>query len=69
MAETEPKRADQVEALEVNCWVPPRVRVAEAGEMVVERLLMMVTTAVAVPPGPLAVMVAEPEAGSVNGAV
>jgi hypothetical protein len=58
-----------VEPFDENCCVAPRVTVEVAGEMEVGRLLRIVTTAVAEPPGPLAVMVAVPDAGSVGGAV
>ncbi len=54
---------------EVNCWVAPRSKLALVGEMVVGTLLMTVTTALADPPGPVAVTVAVPDEGHVDGAV
>ena len=54
---------------DVNCCVVPRVRLALVGEMVVGTLFMRVTSALADPPGPVAVTVAVPDAGNVEGAV
>ena len=54
---------------DVNCCVAPRSRLALVGEMVVGTLLMTVTTALADPPGPVAVTVAVPDVGQVDGAV
>jgi hypothetical protein len=58
-----------VPPLVVNCCVFPRTTLALTGEIVVGALLTTVTVAVAVPPGPFAVTVAVPEAGSADGAV
>ena len=54
---------------DVNCCVAPSIRLALVGEMVVGTLSMTVTTALADPPGPVAVTVAVPDAGQVDGAV
>ena len=53
----------------MNCWVVPTRTLALTGEMLVGALLMTVTTALAGPPGPLAVTVSKPEEGHVLGAV
>ena len=58
-----------VPVLVVNCWVAPRVTLALTGEMVVGALSMMVTTALAMPPGPVAVTVAVPDEGATAGAL
>jgi hypothetical protein len=55
--------------LDVNCWVAPRITLALVGVMVVGLLLITATVALAVPPGPVAVTVAVPDAGHVVGAV
>ncbi len=53
----------------MNCCVDPSRRLALVGEIVVGTLLMTVMIALADPPGPVAVTVAVPEAGHVDGAV
>ena len=58
-----------VPVFEVNCCLAPRVRLVLVGEIVVATPLMTVTIALAEPPGPVAVTVAVPDAGQVDGAV
>jgi hypothetical protein len=54
---------------EVNCCFAPSTTLVLMGEMVVGALSISVTCALAEPPGPFAVTVAEPEDGQVAGAV
>jgi hypothetical protein len=59
--------AQLVAPAEVNCWVPPSMRLALAGEIDMACGAVSVTTALAEPPGPVAVTVALlPEAGAVK---